>query len=342
MTTEIGFGVVGCGMIGKVQAEAIASIPGARLLAVCARDGARVAEFAAKFGAAGYTDYGRFLDHPGLRIVNVCTPSGLHAEHGVAAARAGIHVLVEKPIDTTLEKADALVEACDRNGVKLGVIYQSRFLPAVQKIKRAIDEGRLGRLMIGDAYVKWYRAPEYYAGSWHGSMALDGGGALINQAIHTVDLLRWMMGPVETAFAMKAALRYPLIEGEDTLVASLRFKTGALGVIEAATSVKPGFKRRLEISGERGAVILDGDTIGCWAIDGDHEEAGGDEQVTDGSSNPAAISNHGHRLQIEDMMRAVIEDRAPMIDGREGRKSLEVVVALYESAVSGQAVSFEN
>lgn len=340
MTTEIGFGIVGCGMIGKVQAEAVASIPGARLLAVCARDEKRVAEFAAKFGAAGYTDYERFLDHPGLRIVNICTPNGAHAEQGVAAARAGKHVLVEKPIDTTLEKADALIEACDRNGVKLGVIFQSRFLPAVQKIKRAIDEGRLGRLMIGDAYVKWYRSPEYYAGSWHGTMAMDGGGALINQAIHTVDLLRWMMGPVDAAFAMKAALRYPQIEGEDTLVASLRFKNGALGVIEAATSVKPGFKRRLEISGECGAVILDGDAIGCWAIDGEDEGDAGGEQITDGSSNPAAISNEGHRLQIEDMMRAVIEDRAPMIDGKEGRNSLEVVVRLYESAVSGQSVKF--
>ena len=139
MTTEIGFGIVGCGMIGKIQAEAIASIPGARLLAVCARDETRVAEFAAKFGAAGYTDYDRFLAHPGLRIVNICTPNGEHAEQGIAAARAGIHVLVEKPIDTTLEKADSLIEACDLNGVKLGVIFQSRFLPAVQKIKRAID-----------------------------------------------------------------------------------------------------------------------------------------------------------------------------------------------------------
>src|SRR5215470_15839775 len=330
MKTEIGFGIAGCGMIGKVQAEAIASIPGARLMAVCARDEKRVAEFAARFGATGYSDYGKFLGHPGLRIVNICTPNGLHAEQGIAAARAGKHVLVEKPIDTTLEKADALIEACDRNGVKLGVIFQSRFLPAAQKIKRAIAEGRLGRLMIGDAYVKWYRAPEYYADSWHGTIALDGGGALINQAIHTVDLLRWMMGPVNTAFAMKSTLRYPQIEAEDTLVASLRFQSGSLGVIEAATSAKPGFKRRLEISGERGTVILDGDAISCWEIDG--------EQITDGSANPAAISNEGHRRQIEDMMRAVIENRAPMIDGREGRKSLEVVVALYESAMSGQAV----
>ncbi|HEX5082265.1 MAG TPA: Gfo/Idh/MocA family oxidoreductase [Blastocatellia bacterium] len=340
MTTEIGFGIVGCGMIGKVQAEAIASIEGARLLAVCARDEKRVTEFAAKFGAAGYTDYERFLDHPGLRIVNICTPNGAHAEQGAAAARAGIHILVEKPIDTTLEKADALIEACDAAGVKLGVIFQSRFLPPVQMIKQAIDEGRLGRLMIGDAYVKWYRSPEYYAGSWHGTLAMDGGGALINQAIHTVDLLRWMMGPVDAAFAMKAALRYPQIEGEDTLVAGLRFNNGALGVIEAATSVKPGFKRRLEISGERGTIILDGDAISCWAIDGEDAEAVGGEQITDGSANPAAISNEGHRLQIEDMMRAVIEDRAPMIDGREGRKSLELVVGLYESAVSGQPVKF--
>ena len=342
MTTEIGFGVAGCGMIGKVQAEAIASIPGARLVAVCARDEKRAAEFAAKFGATGYTDYDRFLNHPGLRIVNICTPSGLHAEQGIAAARAGKHVLVEKPIETTLEKADALIEACDRNGVKLGVIFQSRFLPAVQQIKRAIDEGQLGRLMIGDAYVKWYRAPEYYADSWHGTMAMDGGGALINQAIHTVDLLRWMMGPVETAFAMKSALRYPQIEAEDTLVASLRFQNGALGVIEAATSAKPGFKRRLEISGERGTVILDGDAISVWAIEGESDEATGGEQITDGSANPAAISNEGHRRQIEDMMQAVIEDRAPMIDGREGRKSLEVVVALYAAADEARPVKLES
>lgn len=338
MTTEIGFGVVGCGLIGKVQAEAITSIPGARLVAVCARDEKRTAEFAAKFGATGYTNYDQFLRHPGLQIVNICTPSGLHAEQGIAAAQAGKHVLVEKPIETTLEKADALIEACDRSGVKLGVIFQSRFLPAVQKIKHAIDEGKLGRLMLGDAYVKWYRAPEYYADSWHGTMALDGGGALINQAIHTVDLLRWMMGPVDVAFAMKGALRYPHIEAEDTLVANLRFQNGALGVIEATTSAKPGFKRRLEISGERGTVILDGDAISVWEIDGESEEANESEQITDGSANPAAISNEGHRRQIEDMMRAVIEDRAPMIDGREGRKSLEVVVALYESAASGQAI----
>ena len=339
MTEQIGFGIVGLGLIGKVHAEAMQEIPGARLLAVCGRDAAKTGAFAARFGATAYTDYAQFLAHSGLQVVNLCTPNGLHAEQGIAAARADKHVLVEKPIEITLAKADELIAACDAARVKLGVIFQSRFLPAVLRIKRALDEGRLGKLMLGDAYVKWYRAPEYYADSWHGTLALDGGGALINQAIHTVDLLRWLAGPVETAFALKAALRYPQIEGEDTLVASLRFANGALGVIQAATSAKPGFKRRLELSGERGTIILDGDAISTWVIDGEEAAPSDDAQITDGSANPAAISNEGHRRQIEDMLHAVLEDRAPLIDGREGRKSLEVVEALYRSANEARAVS---
>ncbi len=336
---EIGFGIVGGGMIGAVQAAAIEQISGAKLLAVCGRDENKAAEFAAKFGCASYTDYDKFLQHPGLQIVNICTPSGTHAELGIRAAEAGKHVLVEKPIEINLERADALIAACDKAGVKLGVIFQSRFLPAVQRIKRAIDEGRLGKLMLGDALVKWYRAPEYYApGSWRGTLKMDGGGALINQAIHTIDLLCWMMGPAESAFAMKAALRYPHIEAEDTLVGTVKFQNGALSVVQAATSAKPGFKRRLEISGERGSIILDGDAISVWAIDGEDSNLGEAEQLTDGSANPAAISNEGHRRQIEDMMHAVIENRAPMIDGREGRKSLELVVALYEAANEGKPV----
>ena len=336
---EIGFGIVGGGMIGAVQAAASQQISGAKLVAVCGRDETRTAEFAAKFGCASYTDYGQFLQHPGLHVVNICTPSGSHADLGIRAAKAGKHVLAEKPIETTLEKADALIEACDCAGVKLGVIFQSRFLPAVQRIKQAIDEGRLGKLMIGDALVKWYRAPEYYApGTWRGTLKMDGGGALINQAIHTVDLLRWVMGPAESAFAMKAALRYPHIEAEDTLVGNVKFQNGALGVIQATTSAQPGFKRRLEISGERGTVILDGDAISVWAIDGEDGNLGEAEQLTDGSANPAAISNEGHRRQIEDMMHAVIENRAPMIDGREGRKSLELVMALYAAANEGKPV----
>ncbi len=340
MTSSIGFGVVGAGSIGKVHAEAISAIPGATLLAVCGREAWRTAEFAARFQATAYTDYEKFLAHPGLQIVTICTPSGLHADQGCRAAAAGKHVLVEKPIEITLERTDKLIRTCDEAKVKLGVIFQSRFMPAVQRLKRALDEGKFGRLLMGDAYIKWYRAPEYYAaGSWHGTLALDGGGALINQAIHTLDLLRWMMGPAETVFAMKSALRYPHIEAEDTLVGTIRFQNGALGVIEAATSVSPGFKRRLEISGEHGTVILDGDVITHWSLP-DEGESTSDSiaQLTDGSADPKAISTEGHRLQIAEMMRAVIEDRAPFVNGREGRASLELIEALYTSARSGQAV----
>jgi predicted dehydrogenase len=332
MQKEIGFGIVGGGLIGKVHAEAIHAIPGARVVAVYGRNEAKANDLAAKYEAVGYSDYAQFLAHPGLDVVNVCSPSGLHLEHGRTAAEAGKHVLVEKPIEINLARADALIEACDKAGVKLGVIFQSRFLPMVQKMKAAIEAGKLGSLILGDAYVKWYRAPEYYADSWHGTMALDGGGALINQAIHTIDLLRWMMGPVESAFAMKKALRYPHIEGEDTLVGTLQFANGALGAVVATTSVKPGFKRRLEISGANGTIILDGDAISVWGIEGDAQTDETAEQITDGSSNPAAISTEGHRRQIEDMMHAVLQNRTPVIDGREGRKSLEVVMALYRAA----------
>ena len=330
---KIGIGLVGCGMIAAVQAEAIRHLPGAALVAVCARDASRAGDFAARFGAAPYTDYEKFLAHPGLRLVSICTPSGTHAELGIEAAEAGKHVLVEKPIEIDLDRADALIEACDRRGVKLGVIFQSRFLPAVQAIKRTVEEGKLGRLFLGDAQVKWYRDPAYYApGSWHGTLALDGGGALINQAIHTVDLLRWIMGPVQQAFAFKGALRYPHLEGEDTLVGCLRFEIGALGTVEAATSAKPGFKRRLEISGEKGTIVLEGDAIAVWAVDGEEKPSGATEQLTDGSANPAAISFEGHRRQFEQMLEAIRQDRPPLIDGREGRKSLELVRMLYRAA----------
>ncbi|MBS1812504.1 MAG: Gfo/Idh/MocA family oxidoreductase [Acidobacteria bacterium] len=333
MSNPIGFGIVGGGMIGKVHAEAINSIPTANVVAVYGRNESRATELAEKYGASAYTDYAAFLAHPGLDVVNICSPSGLHLDHGQAAAAAGKHVLVEKPIEINLERADALIAACEQANVKLGVIFQSRFLPAVQKIKAAMDTGKLGKLILGDAYVKWYRAPEYYAeGSWHGKLALDGGGALINQAIHTVDLLRWMMGPVTAAQAMKKALRYPHIEAEDTLVGNVQFQNGALGAIVATTSVKPGFKRRLEISGERGTIVLDGDEITVWEIDGEASAAESAEQLTDGSSNPAAISTEGHRRQIEDMVHAVRENREPIVNGHEGRKSLEVVCALYQAA----------
>jgi predicted dehydrogenase len=340
MRANIGFGLVGCGVVGAVHAKALRTVPGAQLVAVCARDPARIAQFAARFGVTAYTDYERFLEHRDLHVVSVCTPSGTHAELGCRAAAAGKHVLVEKPMDISLARADALIDACATAQVKLAVILQSRLLPAVQRIKRAVDEGRLGRLLLSDAYVKWYRMPAYYApGSWHGTLTLDGGGALINQAIHTVDLLRWITGPVELVFAMMAAQRYPHLDAEDTLVGSVRFQNGALGVIEAATSAKPGFKRRLEITGERGTVMLKGDTISCWAIEGEEAPAASAALGPDAADDPTEIAGVGHRAQMADLVQAIVTDREPVVNGHEGRTSLELVLALYRSAVSGQSVS---
>jgi len=339
----MGFGIAGSGMVAKVHAEAIAAIPGAKLVAVWSRDLDRAKTLASAYGAQPFTDYDAFLAHPALTVVNICTPNGAHADFSIAAARKSKHLLVEKPIEVSLEAADELIHSCDENGVKLAVIFQSRFLPAALQIRKAVDEGRLGKLILGDAYVKWYRSPEYYADSWHGTTALDGGGALINQAIHTADLLRWIMGPAETVFAFSSRLRYPQLEGEDTLVASIRFTNGALGVIEATTSVSPGFKRRLEISGEKGTVILDGDSIGCWALSGSDDSVPTDsETITDGSADPAAIAAEGHRRQIADMIDAIREDRDPVVTGSEGRKALELVLAIYKSAALGQPVKLSD
>lgn len=340
----VGFGLAGTGLIGKVHAGAIAATTGAQLVAVCGRDQARTQEFAARYGARAFTDYRQMLEQEDIDVVDICTPSGIHADMGIEAAQRGKHVLVEKPIDISVQRADALISACERAERKLGVIFQSRHLPAVHSMKTAISAGKLGELFLGDAYVKWYRAPEYYSqGSWHGTRLLDGGGALINQAIHTVDLLRWMMGPVESVFAFAKALRYPHIESEDTLVASIKFKSGALGVIEATTSVAPGFKRRLEISGEKGTIILDGDEIGVWSLEGESQpEQGAEGQSTDGSQDPAAISDRGHRLHIEDMVRVVTSGGEPMISGREARKSLEICEAAYLSARENRVVNLSE
>lgn len=339
----VGFAIAGSGMISRVHAEALGAVDGAELRAVWGRNPDRTRETAARYGAQPFTDFKEMISRPEIHAVNICTPSGTHADLGILAASAGKHVLVEKPIEITLERADALISACRDNHVKLGVIFQSRFLPQVLRLKNAVDEGLFGNLILGDAYVKWYRAPEYYAaGSWHGTLALDGGGALMNQAIRTVDLLRWLMGPVASAFAFKGALRYRHIEAEDTLVGNVKFSNGALGVIEAATSIRPGFKRRLEISGERGTAVLDGDNMTVWDLDGQAGAAGQAASVTDGSSNPAAIATEGHRLQIEDFVRAINENREPAVNGIEGRKSLELVEALYSSASEGRVIRIER
>ncbi len=337
MNSAIGIGIIGCGNVARIHAEAIKRVPSLQLVSVCSRSAESARRLGREFDVSSCADLGAFLADPAVQAVSICTPSGTHAEIGCRAARTGKHVLVEKPIDVVLENADTLIGACREAGVKLGVSFQSRFLDATRMIHSAVTQGRLGRPVMASAYIKWHRTAEYYASAaWRGSLALDGGGALINQSIHTVDLLLWTMGPVAEATAFSARRAHPQIEGEDTLVAALRFGNGALGVIEAATSVYPGFKRRLELTGTEGTIVLDGDNISTWALrDQSPNPLPAAADISDGSGNAMAISCEGHRRIMEDFSEAIREDRAPYVDGQQGRTSLELVLAIYRSAREG-------
>jgi UDP-N-acetyl-2-amino-2-deoxyglucuronate dehydrogenase len=272
------------------------------------------------------------LEMPDLDVVNICTPSGMHAEMGIAAAKAGKHVIVEKPMALSLKEADALLNACDENRVKLAVCFQNRFNPPVQKLRRALEEGRFGKLTHASAVVRWFRPQDYYdQAPWRGTWAMDG-GCLMNQSIHNIDLLQWMMGPVESVFGYTAN-NFRKIEAEDVGVAVLKFKNGALGVIEASTTIYPeNLEETLAIFGEKGTVMLGGiavNKIETWKF-ADSQ----DENLEMEQQDVPNVYGFGHDALIEDFIRAVIEDRRPYIDGREGIKALRIVLGIYHSAVS--------
>lgn len=343
---EYGFGIIGCGMISEYHAAAIAETTNGRLVAVSSRNEANARKLTEKYGVPWDRDYRDLVKRPEVHIVCVCTPSGAHAEPAVAAAKAGKHVVVEKPIEVTLSRADRIIEACDRAGVKLCAIFPSRFSEAAQTLKAAIDKGRFGNLTLADCYNKWWRSQEYYdSGGWRGTWKLDGGGACMNQAIHAIDLLQWFMGPVESVMAQTDTLCHERIEVEDTAAAVLRFKNRALGVIEATTSVYPGLKRRIEIHGDRGCVIMeDGDFV-VWDFkdplpedDEIRKKFAPKPSVAAGAADPRAISHEGHRRQLQNLLDTLDGKAEMLVDGREGRKAVEIILALYASAKSGKAV----
>ncbi|QDV34136.1 Gfo/Idh/MocA family protein [Tautonia plasticadhaerens] len=342
---EHGIGLVGCGMIAEYHTRAINEIPGSRVVAVFDQvpgRGDKIVGMAEEGEVAIYDDLDRMLAHPGLDVVSVCTPSGAHRDPAVAAAKAGKHVIVEKPLEITLPRCDAVIDACDAAGTRLCTIFPSRYSSANARLKEAIELGRFGRLTLGDTYIKWWRTQEYYdSGGWRGTWALDGGGALMNQSIHNVDLLAWLMGDVETVTALTATLAHERIEVEDTAVAAVRFKNGALGVIEAATSAYPGLSKRIEIHGDRGSARIEQDDITLWEFqekvpsDNDVLAAMAKVGATGGGSDPRGITHEGHRQQLSDFLAAIDEDRPPFVDGREGRKSVEIIRAIYKSAEQG-------
>ncbi|MBE0696003.1 MAG: Gfo/Idh/MocA family oxidoreductase [Anaerolineaceae bacterium] len=340
MSSSLRFAMIGCGVIAPTHARCIEELPGAELVAVCDVIPEKARALAEEFPAAVYSSCAEMFAGTAIDAVCVLTPSGLHAEVGIAAAQAGKHVLVEKPMDITLERADALINACRAAGVKLGVISQHRFDPALMALKQAVDEKRLGQLNFGGSQTKWYRSQAYYdSGDWRGTWALDGGGALINQSIHYVDLLQYIMGPAEEIHAYTATRAHERIEVEDIAVAAIKFRSGALGLLEGSTSAFPGFVARLDINGSLGSVIIENDQVSEWRLrSGEPNPVAPADSGFIGGTSSKNIWHHSHRRQIADFIAAIQEGREPLVSGEEGRKPLEIVLAVYESARTGKTV----
>jgi len=337
---ELGFGIIGCGMISDWHAKAIGRIGNVRLIGVTdVRKESREA-FAAKYNTGVYDSVEALLREDKIDVVCICTPSGLHGPLAIQAAKARKHIITEKPMAITLDEADSMIQACEENNVKMAVISQLRFTDAVTRLKEAVDKGSLGKIVSGDIYMKFYRSQEYYdQGGWRGTWKMDGGGALMNQGIHGIDLLQYVMGPVQSVFAHAKTLARN-IEVEDTAAALLEYENGAIGVIQGTTSVYPGSPRRLEINGDRGSIVLEEDSILSWNIQGaDNEDQTGLERTTSGTaSNPGAFGVEGHIRQISDMAEAIWNHRKPMVDQFEGRKPVQIIIAVYESSRTGKIV----
>jgi predicted dehydrogenase len=341
-----GFGIIGCGMVADVHAAAITGLEHGKLVAVSSRNSDNVRRLVDAYHVDSYSDYREMLKRDDLDVVCVCTPSGVHLEAAVATAKAHKHVIVEKPLEITLERCDQIIQACDEAGVRLCAIFNSRFVEGSQLLKETIDSGRFRTLTLGDAYIKWYRPQAYYdSGGWRGTWALDGGGALMNQSIHAIDLLQYFMGPVKAVQAFTDTMTHERIEVEDVAVAALRFENGALGVIEGTTTVYPGLLKKLEISGNKGTITLEDEDIIRWEFDPElPEDAKIREQFAEtrsgggGAADPRAISHENHRLQMQNFINAIENGTPHLVDGREGRKAVEIILAIYKSSQEGRMV----
>jgi UDP-N-acetyl-2-amino-2-deoxyglucuronate dehydrogenase len=339
----LGFGFIGAGAIAHFHARAVAAANGGHLVGVASRTRAGAEKFAAEHAMSFATDdVDLLLKQPGLDAVCITTPSALHLQPALAAVRAGKHLMIEKPLDATVEGTDHILHEAEKHGVRVGSIFQARFGDAARQVKAAVDAGRFGRMVLASCYVKWHRTAEYYTG-WKGRIAEDGGGAVINQAIHGVDLLQWFAGMPVEVFAWTTR-RVHQIESEDTAVAALKFAGGALGTVEATTASWPGFSRRIEICGESGSAVMEDDDITRWEF---RESLPEDEKVRgtresgalgSGAAAPMAIKFEGHLRQIQDFIDGIRERRPFFIEGIEARKAVALVRAIYDSAASGSPV----
>lgn len=336
---QLRFGLIGCGRVAPRHAESVAALPDARLVAVADVRESRAAHFAQHYGADMLTDYRVLLARPDIDVVSICTPSGLHAQMAIDALQAGKHVVVEKPIALSLADADRMIATAAAMGRKLCVVLQNRYNPPMQDLRRIVDEGRLGRLLLGNATVRWYRPQEYYEDEWHGTWAMDG-GALMNQSIHHIDALQWFMGRPESVFAFTGTLAHRM-EAEDTGVAVIRFAGGGLGSVEGSTITYPeNIEGSVAVFGEQGSTKIGGTALNrkvVWKVAGELERER--EILTRDQVDPPSIYGTSHQKVIADMIEAIRDDRAPKTHGDEARKSLALVLAIYESARTGRPVT---
>ncbi|MWV45913.1 gfo/Idh/MocA family oxidoreductase [Paenibacillus sp. HJL G12] len=340
MTKKMRFAIVGAGVISPLHARAILGHPEAELTAIVDEIPEKANALAKEFGSPPtFATLEQMLNEGEVDAVCVCVPSGLHRDVTVASARAGKHVLCEKPLGITAKDMDEMIETCHTNGVKLATVFQKRTTEAALLTKKVVDEGKLGRLVMGDAYLKYFRSREYYkSAGWRGTWALDGGGALMNQGVHGVDIIRWLMGDVESVFAYASPLIHD-IEVEDTAVAVIKYVSGAYGVIQGATTVNPGQEARFEIHGEHGSIIYGDSGFKVWkTLDGDTVPGSEPGGTAEGTDDPHAISADGHYILVDDLIRAVRDNREPLISGEEARKSVDLILAIYESARTGREV----
>ncbi len=350
MTDKTGIGIIGCGMISEFQAKAIGALPDARVVGFFDTLAEMARSRAAQFSGRVYATLEELCADREIHAVSICTPSGTHMEPAVQAARAGKHVMVEKPIEITTERVDAIIGACRQARVTLGAIFPRRFQEPSRILKNAIERGRFGRIVLGDVSIKWYRTQEYYdKGGWRGTWKFDGGGALMNQGIHGIDLLQWLMGGIREVSAFAATLAHERIEVEDTATASVRFANGALGAIEGTTGAWPGSKVRIEISGTNGNAVMEDDTFVTWRF---QDEGPADEEIRKkhgpqesvagaGAGDPRAISFEGPRLQVEDFVRAIRTKGRPACSGEDARAAVAVITSIYRAAREGRPVRVE-
>jgi UDP-N-acetyl-2-amino-2-deoxyglucuronate dehydrogenase len=355
---KLRFGILGCGVIGPHHARAIAGLENAELVAVADVVPELAETLADEYGCSPYPSLEEMLSGSYLDAVCVCTPSGMHARDAIVALKAGKHVVIEKPVDVTLEATDRLLEVQRATGNKVAVISQHRFDAATLAVHDAVSSGRFGRLTSGSAEVRWWRSQTYYdSGGWRGTWELDGGGVLINQAIHSIDLLQWLMGPVVEVSAYTGLLAHERIEVEDTAVAILKFEGGALGTIVATTAAYPGLSARIAVHGVMGSAIIDDDELGYFHVAGKRQAAaygGGENQAEHvmarygaSETGPGAGADPGslsmaHRGQIQDFIEAVREGREPSINVEEGQKPLAIIAGIYESARTGGPVRIQR